>query len=155
MLFEGDWREIPNFVSHVENLRKWVQTFGIEQEIDCNEDGCFPTDVSLDLDNYSNKIWTEKSNDHTGVTLLLGIHESWETLGFFVTKRTFDEQREFMDVELLLDFISPCPECALPGQSKGDGCDYCEQDGDLTLSIENLTIAGSEFSFPNGDYFTT
>ena len=153
-VFEGDWREVSQFVSHVENLRKWVQTFGVIEEIECDEEGNFPSDSTLEIELLAEQLWTMKGSDHAGVILLLGVHESWETLGFFRTKVPFDKQTVFNNVEIPLDCRIACPKCSPNDEPYGLGCEYCDEEGSLTLLSEDIDRIGSEYNFPTGGYFT-
>jgi len=165
-VFEGDWRNYPEMVTHVENLKLWVQTFGVARLIEPGENGCFPEAEArlLDDDATYDKLWTIYNGFSDGIWLVPSIEESTYSSSFVLTKFSVRESEsrgmtlpsEFFD-SVKGVWLSPrfeCPECDDEDSSVED-CNVCHGDGSLDLYFDTLGDQGLEYQFPLGTYFNS
>ena len=160
MIFEGDWREYPEMVAHVEDLRLWARTVEVLRSIEPGENGKFPeSEVKLLTDPRSaNALWTIYGGFSDGDFLVPGVVESPYSWLYILTKNRLGEivlpSDLFDSVSgIWLDPSFDCPSCS-GDDDVPSSCVLCEGDENLVLPHYILDNQGEEYYFPTGSYFS-
>jgi hypothetical protein len=134
MAYEGNWREISEFLEWYEAAETWKKEFGVFEYIEADENGKDPTGRSSSYD--EKYVWTLQSWDTDFIEPGRGegFGSSGGVEGWYISKEPWTETNK-PTIEALK--IISCITCGEGELADPEDCETCDYEGTIWMRLED------------------
>lgn len=115
MKVTSEWEQYPELLTWVEEMKSWVQEYGIHKFVHADDAGLDPTGTIAQTN--PKLIWTNENESITSV-LRIGNFNLWGVSGWYLASHPHSSDIVLEDMKTM--------DCDLCG---GDECESCEFEG--------------------------